>query len=343
MTLEKDGFKYPHIDNKKCIECGFCKKVCPVLNPKIEEKELPDTYACINKNEKIRMESSSGGVFSLFAEYVLNKNGIIYGAAFNDKLEVQHIKVEKNEDLKYLRGSKYLQSDIVETFKEAKKVGFTDIICTPHYMEDYYEVPCEEISSKISQIRDLAEGINIKIHQGNEIYANENIMEYIKSGQATSLNGSRYVLIEFPMQTKPINMDQVIYLLLQAGKVPIVAHPERYSYVRENPNMLLEYIEQGVLFQTNYGSIIGMYGNEIKETAKKLLTHNMIHFLGSDNHRVNTVYKNIPEALKTLEKLVGEDKVQELTTENPECILNNEEIEIDEPIELKKNLFGNWK
>ena len=122
MILEKDGFKYPHIDNKKCIECGICKKVCPVLNQKIEEKELPDTYACINKNEKIRMESSSGGVFSLFAEYVLNKNGIIYGAAFNDKLEVQHIKVEKNEDLKYLRGSKYLQSDIGETFKEAKKL-----------------------------------------------------------------------------------------------------------------------------------------------------------------------------------------------------------------------------
>ena len=65
-----------------------------------------------------------------------------------------------------------------------------------------------------------------------------------------SLNNSRYVLIEFPMQNKPMNIDQVIYLLLQEGKTPIVAHPERYSYVRETPNMLLEYIEQGVLFQT---------------------------------------------------------------------------------------------
>ena len=103
-------------------------------------------------------------------------------------------------------GSKTIE-DTIHMIKEAKKVGFTDIICTPHYMEDYYEVPCEEISSKISQIRDLAEGINIKIHQGNEIYANENIIEYIKSGQATSLNGSRYVLIEFPMQTKPIKQN----------------------------------------------------------------------------------------------------------------------------------------
>ena len=93
-------------------------------------------------------------------------------------------------------GSKTIE-DTMHMLKEAKKVGFTDIICTPHYMEGYYEVPCKEISSKISQIRDLAEGINIKIHQGNEIYANENIIEYIKSGQATSLNESRYVLIAF--------------------------------------------------------------------------------------------------------------------------------------------------
>ena len=199
--------------------------------------------------------------------------------------------------------------------KEAKKVGFTDIICTPHYMESYYEVPCNEIFNRILNVQKLTEEINIKIHQGNEIYANENIIEYIKSKQAMSLNNSRYVLIEFPMQNKPMNIDQVIYLLLQ----------------------------EGVLFQTNYGSIIGVYGNEIKETAKKLLTHNMIHFLGSDNHRVNTIYKHIPEALKLLEKWIGQEKTLELTTNNPKYILNDEKLEIDEPIELKKTLWGSWK
>lgn len=239
-------------------------------------------------------------------------------------------------------GSKSIE-DTLYMLKEAKKVGFTDIICTPHYMEDYYEVPCSEISNKILKMKELSQNINIRIYQGNEIYSTENIIEYLNSNQAMSLNNSKYVLIEFPMQNKPMNMDQVVYLLLQAGKIPIIAHPERYSYVREDPNMLLEYIEQGVLFQSNYGSVIGIYGNEIKETAKKLLTHNMIHFLGSDNHRINTVYKNIPEALKTLEKWVGQDKIQELTTDNPSCILSNEEFDIDDPIEVKKKLWGFWK
>ena len=239
-------------------------------------------------------------------------------------------------------GSKSIE-DTVYMLKEAKKVGFTDIICTPHYMEDYYEVPCKDILERISNIKKLTEGINIKIHQGNEIYATENIINLMNTNKVASLNNNKYVLIEFPMQTKPINMDQVIYLLLQEGKIPVIAHPERYNYVRENPNMLLEYIDQGVLFQSNYGSIIGMYGSEIKETAKKLLTHNMIHFLGSDNHRINTVYKHIPEVLNILEKWIGKEKTLELTTENPSYVLNNEEFDIDEPIELKKTLFGSWK
>lgn len=121
MVLENDGFRYPHIDEEKCINCGLCKNVCPVLNLKKEDENLPDTYACYNKNEKIRMESSSGGMFSLIAEEVLNQNGVIFGAAFDENLEVKHIKIEIKEDLRLLMGSKYLQSDTDKTFREAKE------------------------------------------------------------------------------------------------------------------------------------------------------------------------------------------------------------------------------
>lgn len=232
--------------------------------------------------------------------------------------------------------------DTIHMLKEAKDAGFTDIILTPHYMEHYYMVPCFEISKKIESIREKAQSIGINIYQGNEIYSTENIIELINEKEAMSLNNSRYVLFELPMQSRPMSIEQVIYLLLQAGKIPVMAHPERYSYVQKDPNMLLDYIEQGVLFQSNYGSISGRYGHEIKETVKKLLTHDMIHFLGSDNHRVNTVYKEIPETLKILEKWVGEDKAEELTTINPKHIINNEEFEIEEPIEIHKKSWKFW-
>lgn len=73
MALQDNGFIYPEINEEKCLECGLCKKVCPVLNLKKEEESLPDCYACFNKNEQIRMESSSGGMFSLIAEKIIDK------------------------------------------------------------------------------------------------------------------------------------------------------------------------------------------------------------------------------------------------------------------------------
>ena len=236
--------------------------------------------------------------------------------------------------------------DLEETMailKEAKKAGFTDIILTPHYMEDYYMVPSEDIEKRIDIMKDEANKIGIELYQGNEIYATENIVKLIEEKEAVSLNNSRYVLFELPMQTKPMNLDEVVYIILESGRIPIIAHPERYRYVQEDPNILLDYINQGVLFQANYGSITGHYGKEIKETVKKLLTHNMIHFLGSDNHRTHSVYREIPEAMQILEKWVGADMVNELTTENPSHILKNKEIEIRDPDEIAKKSWKFWK
>lgn len=239
-------------------------------------------------------------------------------------------------------GSKNIEETIC-MLKEAYSVGFTDIIVTPHYMVDYYIKEKGEIENKINIIRNKLDGININICHGNEIYVNSNLMNFIKEGKAVSLAGSKYILFELPMQSIPINLDEVVYLILENGYVPIIAHPERYKYVQENPNMLVDYIEKGILFQANYGSIIGVYGNKIKETVQKLLTHNMIHFLGSDNHRPNTIYRAMPEIIKNVNKLIGEDKQNELTTINPMNILENKDIDVEEPETIKKSLFKFWK
>ena len=141
------------------------------------------------------------------------------------------------------------------------------------------------------------------------------------------------------MHNSTYNVDEVIYDILNAGKVPILAHPERYDFVQSDPNWLLNYIDRGVLFQSNYASIVGRYGKEAKETVKKLLTHNMIHFLGSDNHKPNTVYAEMPEILNKLEKLIGPNYLKTLSLDNPQKILNNDNIEIDDPEEIKRS----WK
>lgn len=135
MQSDKEGFAYPVVDTKQCSDCGLCDKVCPVMNQ--QPKQAPvATYAAINSDQAVREESSSGGIFTLLAEETINKGGIVFGAAFNDKWEVEHIFVDNANDLGRLRGSKYVQSNIggsysmAEKFlKEGKEVLFSGTPC----------------------------------------------------------------------------------------------------------------------------------------------------------------------------------------------------------------------
>lgn len=119
MKANEEGFLYPVIDTEKCVDCGKCKSVCPVLN---EYRGNPKgkAYACINNDEFVRMQSSSGGVFSLLAKYILSCNGVVFGAAFDDDLSVHHVEISNINDLGKLYGSKYLQSRIEDTYEAAK-------------------------------------------------------------------------------------------------------------------------------------------------------------------------------------------------------------------------------
>ena len=120
MVPDENGFKYPQINEDLCIHCNLCKKVCPILKDVKKENDI-QAYACINKNNEIRKNSSSGGVFYLLAKNILSKNGVIFGARFNDDFEVVHDYIEKVEDIYLFQGSKYVQSTIHDSYKKAKK------------------------------------------------------------------------------------------------------------------------------------------------------------------------------------------------------------------------------
>lgn len=122
MIENEEGFLYPVIDKEKCIDCGLCSKVCPQLKEiKKADESYPKTYAMYNKNDEELLKSSSGGIFSVIANYVFENDGVVFGAAYDDNLNVNHIKVENKEDLEKLRSSKYVQSNIQSTYKEAEQ------------------------------------------------------------------------------------------------------------------------------------------------------------------------------------------------------------------------------
>ena len=130
-----EGFFYPEIDHKICINCGVCEKVCPVIN---QHKEIEPTkvLAIQNKNEEIRRESSSGGIFTLLAEYIIQEKGVVFGARFNEQWEVIHDYTDTIEGLSPFRKSKYVQSRIGKAYqqtlqflKQGRKVLFSGTPC----------------------------------------------------------------------------------------------------------------------------------------------------------------------------------------------------------------------
>ena len=229
---------------------------------------------------------------------------------------------------------------IEETFqliKEAKEVGFNEIISTSHYMEGYYETDNAEREVWVNAIYEKLQEQNkgVKLYLGNEIYFSENIIKLLQEEKASTINETNYVLFEMPLNAEPLNLYDVIYEMLQYEIIPILAHPERYSFVQKEPELVYDLIQKGVYMQANYGSIIGQYGKKAQFIVKKFLENNMIHFLGSDVHRKNTVYPKIPIILQELEKIIGKEKLEELTTINPKLVLQNKKIDIDDPIPIK--------
>ena len=117
MKEDKEGFLYPMVDANSCVDCGACENVCPVLNA-CEGRKPSHCYAAKNKDAEVLKRSSSGGVFSILAQYVISeKQGVVFGAMWEDD-RVVHGAVERLEDLYKLRGSKYVQSDLRDSFNQ---------------------------------------------------------------------------------------------------------------------------------------------------------------------------------------------------------------------------------
>lgn len=117
---DEKGFRYPKVETSECVDCGLCEKVCPVLHQGTPAT-APTLYAAKNLDEEIRRTSSSGGIFTLLAEKIIVDGGVVFGAGWNEKWEVAHCHVETKDDLRVFRGSKYVQSRVGTSFKEAEE------------------------------------------------------------------------------------------------------------------------------------------------------------------------------------------------------------------------------
>jgi len=119
MQSDVEGFWYPVVDLQRCTDCGLCEKACPVLWKNTADNH-PHAYACMNKDDKIRKQSSSGGVFTVIAESVVANQGVVFGAGFDGEFNVVHSWTDRLDGLSNFRGSKYVQSYIGDTYKQTR-------------------------------------------------------------------------------------------------------------------------------------------------------------------------------------------------------------------------------
>ncbi len=146
MEENEEGFLFPKIDEQKCIHCGLCKRVCEKLD--LSNFKNPESFVCRAKDEIRLSGSSSGGVFPVLANYVLDKKGVVFGASWTKDFEARHIFIEKKEDIPLLQGSKYIQSEISDSYILAKNfldqnrlVLFTGTPCQIGGLKNYLTPP----------------------------------------------------------------------------------------------------------------------------------------------------------------------------------------------------------
>ncbi len=163
--------------------------------------------------------------------------------------------------------------ETMQLLREAQDVGFKSIISTSHYMEGYYETAVQEREMLIQAINKKLEqyNINIDIYLGNEIYLSENMIQLLEEKKASTINDTSYVLFEMPLNIEPINLYDIVYEMTQYKIVPILAHPERYSFVQQDPELIYDLIDLGVLMQANYASVDRLLWGTSTNYSKKII------------------------------------------------------------------------
>jgi protein-tyrosine phosphatase len=224
--------------------------------------------------------------------------------------------------------------------------GVTTVISTSH-SEEAMVLGREVMQRKLKEVQAawVEAGIEIETELGVEIFLRPTAVQDLQSGRAWTLAGSQYVLVELPYEPWPAYADQALFDLRVAGYVPILAHPERYTAIQQDPNRMYALAERGVLGQVTADALLGRHGGSIKRCAQTLVRHRLVQFLSSDAHGV-VAGKRPPllrEALRVAERLVGPEAAHLLVYENPAHILANASLTPNsEPIRTSESWLSRF-
>ncbi len=182
-------------------------------------------------------------------------------------------------------GSKSLEES-VSLVKSLKELGYKKIVTTPHIMGDFFKNSRESIMPGLKILKEklAEENIDIAIEAAAEYYLDEWFMEKLEKDEPLLTFGKNYVLFETSYMNESHQLHQAIFMMRSKGYIPVLAHPERYTYLYQGFEHFQTIYEMGVLFQINLNSLAGYYSKPAKLFAEKLIDHKMVDFAGTDCH-----------------------------------------------------------
>ena len=212
----------------------------------------------------------------------------------------------------------------------AVESGVTAIIATPHCNQrGFYEnYASPELTGRLERLRGeiKAAGIPLEVYQGMEVFGTRDVPRLLREGKLLTLNGSRYLLIEFAFREDPLYMDRLVHAILEDGVIPIVAHPERYVHLQDIPDILYDWVSDGIGVQINKGSLFGKFGRHAQQLAMALLWNDLVTCVASDAHGAEMRTTDLADAQDFLTMEFSGELAERLLTENPRRILSDEPL-----------------
>ena len=222
--------------------------------------------------------------------------------------------------------------DVYEMAAMAADSGVDTIVCTHHSnMPGVYDnYNSRALDTLFHELRErLWQGeFPLRIFRGMEIFATPDICDKIWAGKLIPLNRTRYFLVEFSFGETPEYMTDLLYDMKRQGMYPIVAHPERYEALAEDPLLLSRWMKRGILSQINKSSLLGKFGSRVEQTALTFMEHNLVTSIASDAHRPYTRTTHMEEICRFLVRHYSEETAWRLLDENPRRIVEGKRIEV---------------
>ncbi len=218
--------------------------------------------------------------------------------------------------------------------QDALRDGVHTVVATPHGNVEWgFQGDESEARERVATLRAefTRRQLELELLPGLEVALTPDVPALCTEGRLFTLNGSRYLLVEFPIQLVPSYAEATLFRLQIQKLVPVIAHPERNTQIAADPEILLQMVRRGMLAQITAGSLVGAFGAATQRVAEALLTRGLAHVIASDAHLINGRSFSLSRALQRAESLVGEESARAMVTTVPEAILQDQEVVCPEP------------